>query len=349
MINKIIAFSIKQKPVIGMLVIILILAGVYYSIKLPIDAVPDITNNQIQIITSSPALSAAEVERFITYPVEIAMKNLPDLTELRSISKFGISVVTVVFDDNVEIYFARNLVFQKLKEAEENIPEGLGKPELAPVSTGLGEIYQYIVRSENRNDTSYSDMELRTIQDWIVKKQLLGTEGVAEVNSFGGYEQQYHVLINPDALKSYDLTLREIYDAVLKNNSNVGGGYIVKNSDQYSVRGIGLIEKIEDLHRIVVKSNHGIPVYLEQIADIEYGKGLRVGGVTQDGYGEVVSGIVMMLKGANSREVAQRVHNKIEEIKPSLPPGVTIDEFYNREDLIDNTINTVKTNMLEGG
>ena len=349
MINKIIAFSIKQKPVIGMLVIILILAGVYYSIKLPIDAVPDITNNQIQIITSSPALSAAEVERFITYPVEIAMKNLPDLAELRSISKFGISVVTVVFDDNVEIYFARNLVFQKLKEAEENIPEGLGKPELAPVSTGLGEIYQYIVRPENRNDTSYSDMELRTIQDWIVKKQLLGTEGVAEVNSFGGYEQQYHVLINPDALKSYDLTLREIYDAVLKNNSNVGGGYIVKNSDQYSVRGIGLIEKIEDLHRIVVKSNHGIPVYLEQIADIEYGKGLRVGGVTQDGYGEVVSGIVMMLKGANSREVAQRVHNKIEEIKPSLPPGVTIDEFYNREDLIDNTINTVKTNLLEGG
>ena len=349
MINKIIAFSIKQKPVIGMLVIILILAGVYYSIKLPIDAVPDITNNQIQIITSSPALSAAEVERFITYPVEIAMKNLPDLAELRSISKFGISVVTVVFDDNVEIYFARNLVFQKLKEAEENIPEGLGKPELAPVSTGLGEIYQYIVRSENRNDTSYSDMELRTIQDWIVKKQLLGTEGVAEVNSFGGYEQQYHVLINPDALKSYDLTLREIYDAVLKNNSNVGGGYIVKNSDQYSVRGIGLLEKIEDLQRIVVKSNHGIPVYLEQIADIEYGKGLRVGGVTQDGYGEVVSGIVMMLKGANSREVAQRVHNKIEEIKPSLPPGVTIDEFYNREDLIDNTINTVKTNLLEGG
>ena len=349
MINKIIAFSIKQKPVIGMLVIILILAGVYYSIKLPIDAVPDITNNQIQIITSSPALSAAEVERFITYPVEIAMKNLPDLAELRSISKFGISVVTVVFDDNVEIYFARNLVFQKLKEAEENIPEGLGKPELAPVSTGLGEIYQYIVRPENRNDTSYSDMELRTIQDWIVKKQLLGTEGVAEVNSFGGYEQQYHVLINPDALKSYDLTLREIYDAVLKNNSNVGGGYIVKNSDQYSVRGIGLLEKIEDLQRIVVKSNHGIPVYLEQIADIEYGKGLRVGGVTQDGYGEVVSGIVMMLKGANSREVAQRVHNKIEEIKPSLPPGVTIDEFYNREDLIDNTINTVKTNLLEGG
>lgn len=327
MINKIIAFSIKQKPVIGILVIILILSGVYYSIKLPIDAVPDITNNQIQIITSSPALSATEVERFITYPVEIAMKSLPDIVELRSISKFGISVVTVVFEDNVEIYFARNLVFQKLKEAEENIPDGLGKPELAPVSTGLGEIYMYVVRPENRNDTSYSDMELRTIQDWIVKKQLLGTEGVAEVNSFGGYEQQYHVLVNPDALRSYDLTLRGIYEALIKNNSNVGGGYIEKNSGQYSVRGIGLIEKIEDLQRIVVKSTHGIPVYLDQIADIEYGKGLRVGGVTQDGNGEVVAGIVMMLKGANSREVAKRVHEKLEEINLLCRPELQLMNF----------------------
>lgn len=349
MINKIIAFSIKQKLVIGFLVLILILFGIYSAIKLPIDAVPDITNNQIQIITSSPTLSATEVERFITYPVEIAMKSLPDIVEMRSISKFGISVVTVVFEDNVETYFARNLVFQKLKEAEENMPEGLGKPEMAPVSTGLGEIYQYIVRPENRNDTTYNNMELRTIQDWIVKKQLLGTEGVAEVNSFGGYEQQYHVLINPDKLRGYNLILREIYNAVINNNSNVGGGSIEKNSDQYSIRGIGLIEKIEDLNYIVVKTEHGIPIYLNQVAHIEYGKGLRVGGVTQDGNGEVVAGIVMMLKGANSREVAQRVHEKIEEIKPSLPVGITIDEFYNRENLIDKTIKTVETNLIEGG
>lgn len=349
MINKIIAFSIKQKLVIGFLVLILILFGIYSAIKLPIDAVPDITNNQIQIITSSPTLSATEVERFITYPVEIAMKSLPDIIEMRSISKFGISVVTVVFEDNVETYFARNLVFQKLKEAEESMPEGLGKPEMAPVSTGLGEIYQYVVRPENRSDTTYNNMQLRTIQDWIVKKQLLGTEGVAEVNSFGGFEQQYHVLINPDKLRGYDLTLREIYDAVINNNSNVGGGSIEKNSDQYSIRGIGLIEKIEDLKYIVVKTEHGVPVYLNQIAEIEYGKGLRVGGVTQDGNGEVVAGIVMMLKGANSREVAQRVHEKIEEIKPSLPEGVTIDEFYNRENLIDSTIKTVETNLIEGG
>ncbi|MBL8007927.1 MAG: efflux RND transporter permease subunit [Ignavibacteria bacterium] len=349
MINKIIAFSIKQKLVIGFLVLILILFGIYSAIKLPIDAVPDITNNQIQIITSSPTLSATEVERFITYPVEIAMKSLPNIIEMRSISKFGISVVTVVFEDNVETYFARNLVFQKLKEAEENMPEGLGNPEMAPVSTGLGEIYQYIVRPENRNDTTYNNMELRTIQDWIVKKQLLGTEGVAEVNSFGGFEQQYHVLINPDKLKSYDLTLREIYDAVINNNSNVGGGSIEKNSDQYSIRGIGLIEKIEDLQNIVIKTDDGIPIYLNQVAEIEYGKGLRVGGVTQDGSGEVVAGIVMMLKGANSREVAQRVHEKIENIKPSLPVGITIDEFYNRENLIDKTIKTVETNLIEGG
>nr|MBP9192266.1 efflux RND transporter permease subunit [Ignavibacteria bacterium] len=349
MINKIIAFSIKQKLVVAFLVLMLILLGIFSAIKLPIDAVPDITNNQIQIITSSPTLSATEVERFITYPVEIAMKSLPDIVEMRSISKFGISVVTVVFEDNVETYFARNLVFQKLKEAEESMPEGLGKPEMAPVSTGLGEIYQYIVRPENLSDTSYSDMQLRTIQDWIVKRQLLGTEGVAEVNSFGGFEQQYHVLINPDKLRGYNLTLREIYDAVINNNSNVGGGYIEKNSDQYSIRGIGLIENIEDLNYIVVKTEHGIPIYLSQVAEIEYGKGLRVGGVTQDGNGEVVAGIVMMLKGANSREVAQRVHEKIEEIKPSLPEGVTIDEFYNRENLIDNTIKTVETNLIEGG
>ncbi len=349
MINKIIAFSIKQKLVIGFLVLILILFGIYSAIKLPIDAVPDITNNQIQIITSSPTLSATEVERFITYPVEIAMKSLPDIIEMRSISKFGISVVTVVFEDNVETYFARNLVFQKLKEAEENMPEGLGNPEMAPVSTGLGEIYQYIVRPENRDDTTYDNMQLRTIQDWIVKKQLLGTEGVAEVNSFGGFEQQYHVLINPDKLKSYDLTLREIYDAVINNNSNVGGGSIEKNSDQYSIRGIGLIEKIEDLQNIVIKTDDGVPIYLNQVAEIKYGNGLRVGGVTQDGNGEVVAGIVMMLKGANSREVAKRVHEKIEDIKPSLPEGVTIDEFYNRENLIDKTIKTVETNLIEGG
>ncbi len=349
MINKIIAFSIKQKLIIGFLVLVLILLGIYSAIKLPIDAVPDITNNQIQIITSSPTLSATEVERFITYPVEIAMKSLPDIVELRSISKFGISVVTVVFEDDIDIYFARNLVFQKINEAEESIPEGLGKPEMAPVSTGLGEIYQYIVRPEIPGDTAFSNMELRTIQDWIVRRQLLGTEGVADVSSFGGFEQQYQVLINPGALRSFNLTLRDVYDAVINNNSNVGGGYIERQADQYSIRGIGLIEKLEDLENIVIKSEDGIPIYLKQIAEVKYGEGLRIGAVTQDGKGEVVAGIVLMLKGANSRSVAQTVHEKIQEIKPSLPKGVTIDEFYNRENLVNSTIATVERNLIEGG
>lgn len=349
MIDKIIAFSIKQKMVVGLCILILILAGIYSAVQLPIDAVPDITNNQIQVITSSPTLSASEVERFITYPIEISMRSIPDVVELRSISKFGISVVTIVFDDKIDIYFARNQVFQKLQEAEENIPQGMGKPELAPLSTGLGEIYQYVVRAEDLNDTTYSPMELREIQDWIVKRQLLGTDGVAEINSFGGFEKQYHVHINPHELINYDVSLTEVFEAVEKNNGNIGGGYIEKQADQYSIRGIGLIEDMNDLQNVVVKTNHGTPIYLKQVANVEYGEGLRVGAVTQDGKGEVVTGIVMMLKGANSREVAQKVHEKIEEIKPSLPKGVTIDEYYNRENLVDRTIITVEKNLIEGG
>lgn len=348
MIDRIIAFSIKQKFIIGIFVVILAAFGIYCAVNLPIDAVPDITNNQVQIITSSPTLSASEMERFITYPIEISMKSLPDVVELRSISKFGISVVTVVFEDNVDIYFARNQIFQKLNEAEENIPDGLGVPEMAPVSTGLGEIYQYIVRHENPGDTTYSDMELRTIQDWIVKRQLLGTDGVAEVNSFGGYEKQYHVLINPDALKSYGLMLREVLEAVSNSNANVGGAYIEKGAEQFSIRGLGNIEKTEDIENILVKYVNEVPVLLKQVAQVEFGRGLRVGAVTQDGKGEVVAGIVMMLKGANSREVANTVHERIEEIKTTLPEGVTIDEFYNRENLVSETIGTVERNLVEG-
>lgn len=349
MIDKIIAFSIKQKIVIGFLVLLLVLFGVYSAINLPIDAVPDITNNQIQIITGSPTLGTSEIERFITYPIEIAMSNIPDLVELRSLSKFGISVVTIVFKDNVDIYFARNLVFQRLKEAEENIPEGLGKPEMAPISSGLGEIYQYIVRPENPKDTTYDILQLREVQDWIVKRQLLGTSGVAEVNSFGGKKKEYQILVDASALKSYDITLREVFDAVSGNNANVGGSYIEKGAEQYTIRGIGVIEKIEDIENIVVKYQNEVPVYIKQIAEVKYGGGLRYGAVTQDGKGEVVSGIVMMLKGANSREVANNVKDKIEQIKPTLPKGIIIDEYYNRENLVAKTISTVETNLIEGG
>ncbi|MBN8568042.1 MAG: CusA/CzcA family heavy metal efflux RND transporter [Ignavibacteria bacterium] len=348
MIDKLIAFSIKQKIVIGFFVLLLIIFGAYSAVKLPIDAVPDITNNQVQIITSSPTLSATEVERFITYPIEISLANTPKLVELRSISKLGVSVVTAVFEDNVDIYFARNLIFQKLQEAQENIPGGLAKPELAPISTGLGEIYQYVVRPEKTGDTTFSDMDLRTIQDWIVKRQLLGTEGVAEVNSFGGYEKQFQILINPDALKSFNLSLREVFEAVNNNNANVGGSFIEHNSEQYAIRGIGIIENKNDIDNIVVKSFQGIPVYLSQVAEVKEEGGIRYGSVTQDGKGEVVAGIVMMLKGANSREVASTVHKKIEQVKTTLPKGVTIDEFYNREDLVDRAIATVEKNLIEG-
>ena len=349
MINKIIAFSIKQKLVVGFLVLILIIFGIYSAFNLPIDAVPDITNNQIQIITASPTLAASEIERFITYPIEIAMANIPDLVELRSISKFGISVVTIVFKDNVDIYFARNLVFQRLKEAEENIPNGLGKPEMAPISTGLGEIYMYVVRPVNPNDSTYNILQLREIQDWIIKRQLLGTPGVAEVNSFGGFEKQYQILINADALKSYNLTLREVFEAVSRNNANVGGAYIEKGSEQYTIRGIGIIENIKDIENIILNNDHSAPLFLKNVADVVYGGALRFGSVTQDGKGEVVSGIVMMLKGANSREVANTVHNKMNNIKQSLPKGVTIDEYYNRENLVSKTIATVEKNLVEGG
>jgi len=348
MIDKLIAFSIKQKIVIGFLVLLLIIFGIHSAINLPIDAVPDITNNQIQIITASPTLSATEIERFITYPIEISLSNTPQLVELRSISKLGVSVVTAIFEDDVDIYFARNLIFQKLKEAEESIPEGLGTPEMAPISTGLGEIYQYVVRPEKKGDTTFSDMELRTIQDWIVKRQLLGTEGVAEVNSFGGYEKQYQILIDADALRSYNISMREVFEAVNNNNANVGGSFIEHNSEQYAIRGIGIIESKEDINNIVINSEHGIPVFLNQIAEVEEAGAIRYGSVTQDGKGEVVAGIVMMLKGANSREVANTVHNKIEEIKTTLPKGVTIDEFYNREDLVDRAIATVERNLIEG-
>ncbi len=349
MINKIIAFSIRQKLIIGFLTLLLIIFGIYSAIKLPIDAVPDITNNQIQIITASPTLAASEIERFITYPIEMAMANIPDLVEQRSTSKFGISVVTIVFKDNVDIYFARNLVFQRLKEAEENIPQGLGTPEMAPISTGLGEIYMYIVRPVNPNDTSYNILQLREIQDWIVRRQLLGTPGVAEVNSFGGFEKQYQILINPDALKSYNLTLREVLEAVSRNNANVGGSYIEKGAEQYTIRGIGVIENIKDIEDIVLNTNNSPPIFLKNVAEVAYGGALRFGAVTQDGKGEVVSGIVMMLKGANSREVANTVHNKIADIKQILPKGVTIDEYYNRENLVSHTIATVEKNLIEGG
>ncbi len=308
MLDKIIAFSIKNKFIIGLMTFALIIWGVWSATQLSIDAVPDITNNQVQIITVCPTLAGQEVEQLVTYPIEQSIANLPDLVELRSISRFGLSVVTVVFDDKVDIYFARQLINEKLKEAEEDIPAGIGKPELAPVSTGLGEVYQYIIHPKKGSESKYTSMDLRTMQDWIVARQLYGTPGIAEVNSFGGQLKQYEVSLNPDRLIAMGITIPEVFTALEKNNENTGGAYIDKKPNAYFIRGVGLIRTFEDIKNIVVKTNpNGIPILIKDIAELRLGSAVRYGAMTYNGEVDAVGGIVMMLKGANSAEVVDRV------------------------------------------
>lgn len=349
MLNKIIHFSIKNKLVIAVGTIALIIWGVWSATKLPIDAVPDITNNQVQIITLSPTLASQEVEQFVTYPIEQSLANLPDLEEMRSISRFGLSVITVVFHDDIDIYFARQLINEKLKEAEEKIPDGMGKPELAPVSTGLGEIYQYVIRPKKGAESKYSAMDLRTMQDWIVARQLYGTPGIAEVNSFGGELKQYEVAVNPDRLKAMNVTIPEIFTALQKNNQNTGGAYIDKKPNAYFIRGIGLVTSLEDIKNISVKtSSVGIPVLIKDVAEVKLGYAVRYGALTYNGEKEAVGGIVMMLKGGNSAEVVARVKAKMETIKKSLPNDVEIEAFVDRTGLVNRAIGTVETNLIEG-
>lgn len=346
MFDAIIAFSLRQRAAVVLGTLALIAGGIVALLQLPIDAVPDITNNQVQILTSAPALSPLEIEQFVTFPIEVALKSLPDLLELRSTSKAGISVVTVVFKDNVDTYFARQQVLEKLREAEEKMPSTAGRPELAPVSTGLGEIFRYVVRDTTGK---LSPMDLRTVQDWIVRRQLLGTAGIAEVNSLGGYLKQYHVLIDPDALVKYGLTLREVFDAVAHTTGTAGGASIETGPEQYSVRSVGLATKSEDLENTVVKATPGgTPILVKDVALIEIGPAIRFGSASQDGKGEVVTGITMQLKGANARVIVSAVKAQIERIKPSLPPGVVIEPYYDRESLVDRTIKTVMTNLAEG-
>jgi cobalt-zinc-cadmium resistance protein CzcA len=349
MLNKIIHFSIKNKLVIAVGTIALIIWGVWSATKLPVDAVPDITNNQVQIITISPTLASQEVEQFVTYPIEQSLANLPDLEEMRSISRFGLSVITVVFHDDIDVYFARQLINEKLKEAEEKIPKGMGTPELAPVSTGLGEIYQYTIHPKKSAVDRYSAMDLRTMQDWIVARQLYGTPGIAEVNSFGGELKQYEVAVSPDRLKAMNVTIPEIFTALEKNNQNTGGAYIDKKPNAYFIRGIGLVTSLEDIKNISVKtSNVGIPVLIKDVAEVQLGHAVRYGALTYNGQKEAVGGIVMMLKGANSAEVVTRVKAKMETIKKSLPDDVEIEAFVDRTGLVNRAIGTVETNLIEG-
>lgn len=315
---------------------------------MPVDAVPDITNNQVQIITNAPTLASQEVEQFVTYPIEQSLANLPDLTEIRSISRFGLSVVTVVFDDDVDIYFARQLINERLKEAEDEIPKGMGNPELAPVSTGLGEVYQYIIHPKKGAEHKYTAMDLRTMQDWIVARQLYGTPGVAEVNSFGGMLKQYEVAVDPNQLKAMNVTVAELLTALENNNANTGGAYIDKRPNAYFIRGIGLVSSLEDIGNIVVKNVNGVPVLIRHVAQPRFGNAIRYGAMTRNGEGEVVGGIVMMLKGFNSADVVGRVKKKMMTIKSSLPADVEIEPYLDRTTLVDHAISTVKTNLIEG-
>ncbi|MBK9729054.1 MAG: CusA/CzcA family heavy metal efflux RND transporter [Saprospiraceae bacterium] len=349
MLDKIIAFSIHNKFIVGLLTLALVIWGVWSASKLPIDALPDITNNQVQIITLCPTLAGQEVEQLVTYPIEQSIANLPDLEELRSISRFGLSVITAVFDDKVDIYFARQLINEKLKEAEEKIPQGIGTPELAPVSTGLGEIYQYIIHPKQGSEDKYTAMDLRTMQDWIVARQLYGTPGIAEVNSFGGQLKQYEVAVNPDRMLAMGISIPEIFSALEKNNENTGGAYIDKKPNAYFIRGVGLIGSFEDIKNIAVKNSpNGIPILIKDVADVRLGFAVRYGALTYNGEVDAVGGVVMMLKGANSAEVVNRVKEKMKTIQKSLPPDVVIEPYLDRTDLVNRAISTVEKNLIEG-
>jgi cobalt-zinc-cadmium resistance protein CzcA len=348
MLDKIIQFSIKNKFIVGLLTAALVLVGIYNLSRLPIDALPDITNNQVQVITTAPTLATQEVEQFITYPIEQTMKTIPKIVEMRSFSRFGLSVITLVFEENVDIYWARQQIGEKLKDAERLIPKGTGIPELAPISTGLGEIYQYVIFAKKGFENQYDASKLRSIQDWIVKPQLLGTAGIAEVTTLGGSLKQYEIAVQPDRLKSMNTTITDIFEALEKNNENTGGAYIDKQPYVYFIRALGMVKTIADIEKIVVKTNNGIPILIRDVATVNEGSALRYGAVTKDGKGEVVGGMVLMLKGENSSAVVNRTKAKVEQIRKSLPEGVLLEPFIDRTKLVNNAIGTVETNLLEG-
>ncbi|MFN8240894.1 MAG: CusA/CzcA family heavy metal efflux RND transporter [Bacteroidales bacterium] len=348
MIERIIHFSIKNKFIVGLFIIGLMSWGTYSLTQLPIDAIPDITNNQVQIISIAPSLAVQEVESFITAPVEMAVANIPDIIELRSISRLGLSVVTVVFKDGIDIYWARQQLTERIREAEEVIPGGLAKIELAPVSTGLGEIFQYRLAVQKGYEKIYDPSELRTIQDWIVRREMLGTPGVADINSYGGFVKEYEISVNPERLRAMNLTLSDIFEALEKNNENTGSAYIDKNPNAYFIRGIGLVKSGADIEKIVVKtSDSGLPVLIRDIATVDFGTATRYGAFVVDTT-EAVGGVVMMLKGANAHKVIDNVQERIESVQKSLPAGVKIEPYLNRSDLVGRAIGTVSKNLIEG-
>lgn len=349
MIDSLIRFSINQKLIIGLFVLSLIAWGGISLTQLTVDALPDITSNQVQVITQSPALPATEVEKFITIPLEISLRTVPNTKEIRSFSRMGLSIITVVFEDDVPIEKARQQVTEKLKEAEPNLIAGAGRPELAPITTGLGEFYQYTLAVDPKFKNNYSLTELRTIQDWIVKRQLLGIKGVVEVSSFGGNLKQYEVAINPERLSAANITLNELFTALQDNNSNSGGSYIEKGTDAYFIRSEGMVKNVEDIGNIVVANRGGLPVLVKDVATVQFGHAVRYGAMTRNGEGEAVGAVVLLLKGASAQVVTQDVKARIKEIQKSLPEGITIQPFLDRSKLIDKAIGTVEKNLVEGG
>ncbi len=349
MLNGIISFSIRNKIIIGALTLALMLWGTYSLTQLPIDAVPDITNNQVQVLTVSPSLAANEIERLVTFPVEQTMATIPGITEMRSFSRFGLSVVTIVFTEETDVYWARQQVNERLTVAKAQIPVGSGSPELSPLSTGLSEIYQYIIRPAKGFESKYDAMELRTIQDWIVRRQLLGTPGVADVSSWGGMLKQYEVAVNPDKLHGMNVGINEIFSALQKNNQNTGGAYIDRKPYAFFIRSEGLAQNLDDIEKIVVRNNeNGFPILIRDLAQVRFGHAVRYGAMTFNDQGEVVGAIVLMLKGANSSVVIKHVKERIEQIRKTLPEGVVIEPYLDRTKLVNNAINTVTKNLAEG-
>lgn len=346
--EKIIHASIRHKFMVFLGTAALVAWGAWSFTRLNIDAIPDITNNQAQVLTVCPTLATQEVEQFVTYPIERAVRSIPGVVELRSISRFGLSVVTVVFEEQIDKFLIRQLLNEKLKEAAEQIPSGFGTPELAPISTGLGEILHYRIEPMPGYEDRYTAMELRTIQDWIVRRQLAGTPGVVEVNSFGGYLRQYEVALSPARLHALGMDIAEVFAALENANQNTGGAYIEKNSDAYFIRTEGLVASMEDIRRIVVRTVEGRPILVGDIAEVRLGGALRYGAVSHNGKGEIVLGIVMMLKGENAARVIANVKERLAQIEPSLPEGIRITTFLDREKLVDRTIRTVRDNLVEG-
>ena len=348
MFQAIVRFAVTKKLFVGLTTLFLLAGGVYAMLTLPVDAVPDITNNQVQIVTVSPTLAPQEVEQLITFPIEVAMSNIMNVEEIRSVSRFGLSVVTVVFKESVPILDARQLINEQIQTVAGEIPPELGMPEMMPISTGLGEIYQYTLDVAPGYEDKYDAMELRTIQDWIVKRQLSGIPGIVEINSFGGYLKQYEVAVDPDALYALNITIGDVFEALSRNNQNTGGSYIEKRNRAYYIRSEGMISSLHDIERIVVDNRGGIPVHIKDVGTVQFGSAKRFGAMTRDGRGECVGGIAMMLKGANANVVTQELESRVAKIQKMLPEGVSISPYLNRSELVSRNISTVIRNLIEG-